>query len=512
MDSARLAPAPPATRSELPARNSIHIRKCRAPSRGEWLIVGRGLEWVEPDERVRAARQTRHLAFDLFRVAAVPAVRRRNHDRAASEPAVVLAIERPPAPARCGCRRTSPPPLRRRRARERRPDRARATPRSRASGACRRRTPRHGGAARRPACTRAACARRARSARTRRTPARAGVGGGRARARWRSNGSPAVPHRCPRRAAQVADRRAAVAAPRRRAWRVRRAGPAARRRRAAADPARAPALGSPCTPRSPCRAAARRAAHAPRTASTSSPPLTGIARRATATGGRGSTNLATASRPGGGSGGGGAPPARTRGERRVERGQVLLTRAERRPQREVGVGLAVGRVDGGQRAYAPTAACPPAREPRRRASWPRAGQPPGQRAPTRWAAPSSTPPSRTASMSSRTFSTAPDDARGRSSPGPAAPAPSRASPDARQLVQSSARRRATAANTRRAIASGTSGKRALHDLRLALGARVVDPVVEAAPLERVVQLARAVRGDDDQPRPRGRGWSPARGS
>ena len=38
----------------------------------------------------------------------------------------------------------------------------------------------------------------------------------------------------------------------------------------------------------------------------------------------------------------------------------------------------------------------------------------------------------------------------------------------------------------------------MHDLRLARGRRVVDPVVEAAALERVVQLARPVRGHDDE--------------
>ena len=35
-----------------------------------------------------------------------------------------------------------------------------------------------------------------------------------------------------------------------------------------------------------------------------------------------------------------------------------------------------------------------------------------------------------------------------------------------------------------------------HDLHLALGGRVADPVVQAAPLQRVVQLAGAVGGQD----------------
>ena len=57
---------------------------------------------------------------------------------------------------------------------------------------------------------------------------------------------------------------------------------------------------------------------------------------------------------------------------------------------------------------------------------------------------------------------------------------------------------------------------AADDRQLALEARVVDPVVEAAALEGVVELAGAVRGEDDDRRRgrrapcRARGWSPAR--
>ena len=61
--------------------------------------------------------------------------------------------------------------------------------------------------------------------------------------------------------------------------------------------------------------------------------------------------------------------------------------------------------------------------------------------------------------------------------------------------------RATAARPRtRAASLGQpfrhAGDAQLDDLDLALDRRVVDPVVEAAPLERVVQLARPVRGQD----------------
>ena len=56
---------------------------------------------------------------------------------------------------------------------------------------------------------------------------------------------------------------------------------------------------------------------------------------------------------------------------------------------------------------------------------------------------------------------------------------------------------------RRASRSGTPGHAGAHDRDLALERRVPDPVVEAAALERVVQLARAVRGEDhDRPRAR----------
>ena len=41
---------------------------------------------------------------------------------------------------------------------------------------------------------------------------------------------------------------------------------------------------------------------------------------------------------------------------------------------------------------------------------------------------------------------------------------------------------------------------AADDLQLARGIRIVDPMIEAAPLQRVVDLARAVGGDDDDRR------------
>ena len=44
------------------------------------------------------------------------------------------------------------------------------------------------------------------------------------------------------------------------------------------------------------------------------------------------------------------------------------------------------------------------------------------------------------------------------------------------------------------------GHLAPHDLQLARGIGIVDPMIEAAPLQRVVDLARAVGGDDDDRR------------
>ena len=49
---------------------------------------------------------------------------------------------------------------------------------------------------------------------------------------------------------------------------------------------------------------------------------------------------------------------------------------------------------------------------------------------------------------------------------------------------------------------GQLGGAQAQDLQLAGRVRIVDPVVEAAPLERVVDLARAVRGEDDDRRRR----------
>ena len=51
----------------------------------------------------------------------------------------------------------------------------------------------------------------------------------------------------------------------------------------------------------------------------------------------------------------------------------------------------------------------------------------------------------------------------------------------------------------------------LDDGQLLLQVGIVDPVVKAAPLERVVDLTRAVGGDDDDRRRRRRGWCLTRG-
>ena len=68
------------------------------------------------------------------------------------------------------------------------------------------------------------------------------------------------------------------------------------------------------------------------------------------------------------------------------------------------------------------------------------------------------------------------------------------------LNSSSLRSAWTKATTSRDSRAGASGHLAPHDLQLALGVRIVDPVIEAAPLQRVVDLAGAVGGDDDDRR------------
>ena len=123
----------------------------------------------------------------------------------------------------------------------------------------------------------------------------------------------------------------------------------------------------------------------------------------------------------------------------------------------------------------------------------------GQRARPARQTPSSTSRSRTRSMSSRTFSATPSV----SSRCVVAERQQRLRPGdrlahARQLVQLLAAQ----AGNRGAHAPGDlvghAGQARAHDLGLALGRGVVDPVVEAAALQRVVQLARAVRRDHDE--------------
>ena len=115
-------------------------------------------------------------------------------------------------------------------------------------------------------------------------------------------------------------------------------------------------------------------------------------------------------------------------------------------------------------------------------------------------APSRTRSRRTRSMSSRTFSATPSvsssvacavERQQRARPGDRLP-------HAGQLVELAlAQPRDRGAHARRDLL-GHAGQPRADDLGLALGRRVVDPVVQAAALERVVQLARAVGGQHDQ--------------
>ena len=65
------------------------------------------------------------------------------------------------------------------------------------------------------------------------------------------------------------------------------------------------------------------------------------------------------------------------------------------------------------------------------------------------------------------------------------------------LVRSASRSRWTKPTTSRREPLGACGHAREHDLVFLLRRRVVDPVVQAAALERVVDLARPVRGEDD---------------
>ena len=107
-------------------------------------------------------------------------------------------------------------------------------------------------------------------------------------------------------------------------------------------------------------------------------------------------------------------------------------------------------------------------------------------------------------MSSRYFSTEPSVCSTTSAS--ISSRPSAASACAQSIVsatpggfaRSSPRRPRTNAAASVASRSGIPGHAQPDDLDLALDRRVPDPVEERAPLERVVQLARAVRGEDDR--------------
>src|SRR5918994_7920852 len=72
----------------------VHVRERRLHAPRERLVAGMGLQRVEPDEAVGAAAQALHLGRELVGVAAVPAVREQDDDRAAADPPAVLAVER----------------------------------------------------------------------------------------------------------------------------------------------------------------------------------------------------------------------------------------------------------------------------------------------------------------------------------------------------------------------------------------------------------------------------------
>ena len=92
------------------------------------------------------------------------------------------------------------------------------------------------------------------------------------------------------------------------------------------------------------------------------------------------------------------------------------------------------------------------------------------------------------------------------------PRPGDRLPDARQLVELLGAQPRDRGADPRDDRLGHAGQPGADDLGLALARRVVDPVVQAAALERVVQLARAVRRQHHERPPQRRRPSPARGS
>ena len=68
------------------------------------------------------------------------------------------------------------------------------------------------------------------------------------------------------------------------------------------------------------------------------------------------------------------------------------------------------------------------------------------------------------------------------------------------LLSGSRRSLPTAATTARAVDFGDARRPHHHDARLALGRGIIDPVIDAAAAQRLVQVAGAVRGQHDDGR------------
>ena len=310
---------------------------------------------------------------------------------------------------------------------------------------------------------------------------------------WRSSGSPWV-----RRDARTVRRRSGRApcggAPRRREGRLRRLGrlgsEAASRRMARRARRRSSALYS-------AKSLSRSSSMSDQAAgTTSAPPSCSAAVRRPGTATRRQDERGDLVERGGGTGGLGGGRPEPLGKRGVEGREVVVTRAERRAQREVG-GRAIRRIDRRERAVGGQHLADAQRTPPARRAAASSVSRPVTRAP---ALPTLQDPALADLLDVLADLQRPRRASSRGHPrrARAMPAPRRSSRRRRAACRAprraGARRRADPPGDR----VGHARQAGAHDLRLALGRGVVDPVVEAAPLERVVQLARAVRGDDHE--------------
>ena len=537
---------------ELPGQQPVDVRHRGLHPARQRLVARVGGERVQPDDRCAVRAQARHLLRELLRLAAVPAVGEQDHHRAAADPAAVLAVE---LRDRLADPRAARPVV----------DRGRGA-RQRAVGVA---AAQLAGDARQPRPEHERLDAGARG------DARLHVLQQHPRVRRHRARHVADQHEPPRAAApargsgaRAARRRGAARRARSRAGRARRGGAWSARCGASAASARAARSAPAAAARSPARRPCRRAKSFSRSSS-SSLHAAGAGVRSAAgasspcggTATRGSACLAISPRSS--SGRARSLGAEDDGERGRERGQLGARGAQRGAQREEDLG-AVGGVDGGQRALGGEHLAEPDARARARASARRARATcDGERARRSRREKSVGRCARdrrsVRSSASRSRARARDDVRARllgdlrvAGGDPRCSSGTLEDPvaahavdvladlqrDAERVVQrrgavqrqqrprpgdrlpharAACRARARAAGrpraqTRAATSSGTPGQPRAHDLRLALGRRVVDPVVQAAALQ-ARRAARACGWRSARPAAGARRRSsPARGS